>query len=290
MMDKWTELRTAYTVAKLGTVSKAAEALGLHRATVNRHIDVLEEEFGTRIFIRNARGYALNEFGEDVLRVGQKTEELLEDLAGRIRGADAGFEGEIKLTILPTFAEMLMKPVCAFRDEYPNCRVSISASVDLARLEFGEAHIAVRAGPKPDYPDYIVQPFRNIRLNLYAHQSYIERHGMPTNVNEMAEHVFVVPMDERQVLPFSSWMAEHIKEEQIAVKSQDLSVGIDAVRLGLGIGFVSDFHAQKNIDFHEVPLSNEPWTVQQWLVTHVDLHRTGKVQAMLRHLKSSPEL
>ncbi len=289
-MDKWTELRTAYEVAKLGTVSKAAEALGLHRATVNRHIDVLEQEFGTRIFIRNARGYALNEFGEDVLRVGQKTEELLEDLAGRIRGADAGFEGEIKLTILPTFAEMLMKPVSAFRHEYPNCRVSISASEDLARLEFGEAHIAVRAGPKPDYPDYIVQPFRTIQLNLYAHKSYIQKHGIPANVQEMAKHFFVVPMDERQVLPFSAWMAEHIKEELIAIKSHDLNVGIDAVRSGLGIGFVSDFHAQKNPDFQEVQLANEGWTVKQWLVTHVDLHRMGKVQAMLKHLKTSPDL
>jgi DNA-binding transcriptional LysR family regulator len=289
-MNKWTELRTAYEVAKLGTVSKAAEALGLHRATVNRHIDVLEEEFGTRIFIRNARGYTLNEFGEDVLRVGQKTEELLKDLAGRIRGADAGFEGEIKLTILPTFAEMLMKPVCAFRHEFPHCRVSISASEDLARLEFGEAHIAIRAGSKPDYPDYIVQPFRSIQLNLYAHKSYILQHGMPKNTHEMAEHVFVVPMDERQVLPFAKWRAEHIKEEQIAVKSHDSHVGMDAVRSGLGIGFMSDFHAQNNPDFQEVPLANGGWTVNQWLVTHVDLHRTGKVQAMLRHLKAPPEL
>lgn len=150
-------MRTACEVAKLGTVSKAAESLGLHRATVNRHIDLLEEEFGTRIVTRNARGYALNEFGEDVLRVGQKTTELMEALAGRIRVVVAGFEGEIKLTILPTFAKMLMKPVTAFRHEYPNCRVSISASEDLAKLEFGEAYIAIRAGSKPDYPDYIVQ-------------------------------------------------------------------------------------------------------------------------------------
>ena len=41
-MDKWAELRTAYQVAKLGTVSAAATALGFHRATVNRHIDVPE--------------------------------------------------------------------------------------------------------------------------------------------------------------------------------------------------------------------------------------------------------
>jgi len=36
-MDQWDELHTAYWVARLGTVSAAAERLGVHRATVVRH-------------------------------------------------------------------------------------------------------------------------------------------------------------------------------------------------------------------------------------------------------------
>jgi len=85
-MDKWTELRTAHQVAKLGTVSAAAQTLGLHRATINRHIDLLEAEIGGKIFIRHARGYTLTEIGQDVLRVAHKTEELINDLAGRVQG------------------------------------------------------------------------------------------------------------------------------------------------------------------------------------------------------------
>ena len=41
-MDNWDEIRTAFQVARLGTVSGAAEALGVHHATVIRHIDALE--------------------------------------------------------------------------------------------------------------------------------------------------------------------------------------------------------------------------------------------------------
>jgi DNA-binding transcriptional LysR family regulator len=92
-MDKWTELRTAYWVAKLGTVSAAAQALGSHRATVNRHIDVLEAEIDAKIFIRHARGYTLTEIGRDVLRVAQKTEELIDDLAGRVQGGKTSHRG-----------------------------------------------------------------------------------------------------------------------------------------------------------------------------------------------------
>jgi hypothetical protein len=45
-MDKWTEIKTAYQVARLGTVSAAADVLGVHRATVIHHIDTLEAELG----------------------------------------------------------------------------------------------------------------------------------------------------------------------------------------------------------------------------------------------------
>jgi DNA-binding transcriptional LysR family regulator len=45
-MDKWTEIKTSYQVARLGTVRAAADVLGIHRATVIRHIDALEAELG----------------------------------------------------------------------------------------------------------------------------------------------------------------------------------------------------------------------------------------------------
>ncbi len=45
-MDNWGEIRTAYTVAKIGAVSGAAGVTGVHHATVIRHIDALEERLG----------------------------------------------------------------------------------------------------------------------------------------------------------------------------------------------------------------------------------------------------
>ena len=42
-IGNWDEIRTAFHVARLGTVSAAAEALGVHHATVIRHIDALEK-------------------------------------------------------------------------------------------------------------------------------------------------------------------------------------------------------------------------------------------------------
>lgn len=82
-MDHWSELRTALAVAKLGTVQAAAEALGVHRATINLHIDLLESELGVPLFQRHARGYTLTDVGHDTMDVASRADELFKDFAGR---------------------------------------------------------------------------------------------------------------------------------------------------------------------------------------------------------------
>ena len=76
-MDNWDEIRTAYQVAQMGTVSGAAEVLGVHHATVIRHIDALEGRLGVKLFQRHARGYTATEAGEDLLRVNWLSPRLI---------------------------------------------------------------------------------------------------------------------------------------------------------------------------------------------------------------------
>ncbi len=287
-MDKWAELRTAYQVAKLGTVSAAAKTLGFHRATVNRHIDALEEELGASIFIRHARGYTLTELGEEVLRTAQKTEELMNDLAGRAKVENAHIEGEIKLTTLGLFAPLIIEPVREFRVKNPHCTVHISITGDLAKLEHGEAHIALRAGAKPSHPDYIVSIFRTLRFNLYAQDSYIKQYGIPKNIGDFTNHQFIRPALRKGPPFMKSWFAKHIKTNQVAMSSDEVSVNNKLVLAGLGIGFLNDQDVLGRTDIHPVFPADGSWFVTIWLVTHVDLHRTSKVQTMLSCLKDQP--
>lgn len=281
-MDKWTEIRTALHVARLGTVSAAADEMGVHRATVNRHVDQIEEELGARIFIRHSKGYALTELGENLLQVAQKTEEMLNDFSAQAKGKTSQIDGEIKITTLPPFAAVLMPPLAEFRSRNPNCRALIIASENLERLEFGDAHIALRAGPKPDHPDYVVKLYRRIRLTLCAHDRYIARKGLPSGMDDLSSHEFVAPTQNQRRLPFIQWMDENVSPTQITASSEHEFVVREAVFAGLGLGFLSDLAIANRTDVHPVPGQRDEWFVPLWLVTHVDLHRTEKVQAMLR--------
>ncbi len=99
-MDNWDQIRTAYNMARVGTVSGAADVLGVHHATVIRHIDALEERLGVKLFQRHARGYTATEAGEDLLRVAQATDDQFSQLASRIKGQGNDVDGELVVTSL----------------------------------------------------------------------------------------------------------------------------------------------------------------------------------------------
>ena len=107
-IDTWDEIRTAYQVARLGTVSGAAEVLGVHHATVIRHIDALEKRLGTRLFQRHARGYTPTEAGQDLLSVAQMTNEHFAQLASRIKGFGETVAGELVVTSIAGVSELLV--------------------------------------------------------------------------------------------------------------------------------------------------------------------------------------
>jgi DNA-binding transcriptional LysR family regulator len=59
----------------------------------------------------------------------------------------------------------------------------------------------------------------------------------------------------------------------------------DAVIAGAGLGFLSSCEAARQPELVEVMPPRDEWSAPLWLVTHVDLHRTTKVQAFLAALK-----
>ena len=71
---------------------------------------------------------------------------------------------------------------------------------------------------------------------------------------------------------------------------EDVSSGYavqEAVRAGAGIGFMSKWEVARHDGLVEVMEPQEDWAGPIWLVTHVDLHRTTKVQKFLQFLKDS---
>lgn len=289
-MEHWDEVRTAYQVARQGTVSGAAEVLGVHHATVIRHIDALEARLGVKLFQRHARGYTPTESGEDLARVAQTTEDQLQQLVGRIRGRGADVSGELMVTSIVELSNFLVPVLSEFKDNYPGVVLRYLTDARVFRLEYGEAHVAIRAGSVPDEPDNVVQPLTKLKIGFYASKSYVEKHGLPKDEDDLVNHFFVGNDNPDGRAPFQQWLRAKVPYERVVFRATDTYSMITAVRSGAGMGFMPVAQGAEDPDLVEVMPPKEEWVAPLWLVTHVDLHRTAKVQALLVHLKEAVKL
>lgn len=284
-ISTWDEIRTAYHVARAGTVSGAADALGVHHATVIRHIDSLEERLGVKLFQRHPRGYSSTEAGQDLLQVAQATDDQFSQLVSRIRGRGDEVTGELVITSLAFVSPRLTPTLARFQETYPDVIVRYLTGDEVLRLEYGEAHVALRAGTKPDNPDNVVQPFVPLNVTFYASQDYLDRMGRPETVDDLGLHRFVSLDDFNSRAPVMRWLVDRVPAKNIVFRGSDNRILRDAILEGVGIGALTCWEAERHPKLVQLFPPQPEWSAPLWLVTHVDLHRTTKVQAFLSFLK-----
>jgi DNA-binding transcriptional LysR family regulator len=283
--ENWDEIRIAYHVARLGTLSAAAKYLGIHHATVIRHIDALEARLGSKLFQRNPRGYNPTEAGIELMQVAATTDELLGQLSGNLKGRSEAVSGDLIVTTLGGLSPQVTPLLVEFGRQYRDVRLSLVVDERTLQLEYGEAHVALRAGAKPQEPNNVVQPVARFPSTLFAHKDYIKKYGPLLGEADAANHRFIGRIRASRRVPFQAWMQKNVPDKCIVYRVSDMRSFEDAVLEGAGIGFLSLWSGNSNPDLVQMMSPLPEWESQLWLVTHMDLHRTAKVQALASFLK-----
>lgn len=281
----WSDIYVAYQVAKTGTLSGAAAALNVHHSTVLRRIDALEQVLNTRLFHRHARGYTVTAAGQRLLKVAESTEEAIERMAGEIAGIDEQLTGTVVVTTVDTLVPHLTPVFAEFQQLHPEIKIELNVDPRIFRLEYGEAHISIRPGAEPKDPDYVVQHLRRLSATLYASEAYIRQFGRLRSLTETEGHRFISATKPRMQIPFLAWVETEIPAEQIYYRCSDFVSMCQGAHAGLGIAAVNTWLASLYPSL--VPLLAAPpeWASDLWLVTHRDMHRTAKVQALTQLIK-----
>ena len=282
-MDKWTELRTAYKLAKLGTLSATAEAIGVHRSTVMRHINVLEESLGVVLFQRNDKGYIPTDAGLDVMRLGEVTDTHFSQLPARLQSKEQTLQGTLTITMISEAAGLLMPAIKLYQAKHPEMRLNIIGDLRNFDLEYGEADIAIRAGTKPTTPDNVVLPMYSTEIKFCAHQRYVETFGMP-NKRNLKKHRFLALNERLQHLPWNEWIYTNIPENNIMLRASSQQILTQALATGTGIGAMPQALLDGRNDWLEIP-SPEQWEIAFWILVHRDMFQVAKIREFLEILQ-----
>ncbi len=286
---RWDDLRVAFQVADQGSLSRAGEVLGINHSTVLRAVNRLENGLGIRLFIRHQRGYQLTDAGrllEDRMRpiVGE-----VQRLCNTLATADSSPGGTLRISTVTDFSTFFAPLLYRFRQEYPQIRVQIVATDDVMSLSGGEVHAAIRIGNEPRETDLIARPLSVVALRYYASEDYARRYGLPVTLEEMNDHLWVLPTGDKSRIPSVRQLIDQVRPEQIAFQSNSFNDIEAAVRAGMGLGPMSSVNLRRNETdderLTEVTLPLPQSGSQMWFVYHKDLRQSARVRALQEFLQ-----
>lgn len=144
-------MRCILAVAEAGSLTRAAEALGLAQPALTQTLNRLEQEMGTRLFARTRRGAALTEAGLAVLDDVRASLAYADAAAERIRAMGAGRAGRLTIGFVThAVYEVLPRALRRLRDTYPQLDISLremSNAEQVEALEGGRIDVALLHPP-----------------------------------------------------------------------------------------------------------------------------------------------
>ncbi|HLW91459.1 MAG TPA: LysR family transcriptional regulator [Roseiarcus sp.] len=197
----WDKLRIFQAAADAGSFTHAGETLGLSQSAISRQVSALEQDLGTPLFHRHARGLILTEQGELLLGTVQDVVLKLEAARSRLIDSRDKPHGELRVTTtLGLGANWLSPRLGEFLELYPEIKLQVLLNDDELDLGMREADVALRLR-EPSQPDLIRRRLFTVHFHAYASAEYLKRYGQPRSVGDLDQH---------RILAFGTIGANHI--------------------------------------------------------------------------------
>jgi DNA-binding transcriptional LysR family regulator len=187
-MDELDTIRIFLKVAELESFSGAARQLGLPNATVSAAVRQLEQALGTRLLQRTTRRVQLTQEGAAFHARSRDMLDDYDDLRTMFRRGEGGLTGRLRVDMSVGLATQFVLPhLDGFLARHPGLVIDLGTAdrrVDVIREGYD---CVLRSGTLSD-SSLVARPLGNYRMVNCASPAYIERHGMPTGLDDLARH------------------------------------------------------------------------------------------------------
>ena len=276
----WSLVRSFLAVLEKGSLLAASRDLQLSQPTIGRHVAELESQLGLVLFDRNGRGLLPTEAAYHLAESARIMQSGADQLARNVLGADLGASGTVRITASQPVSCYVLPPLLAqMRLSLPDVQVELVASNEVSNLLRREADIAVRM-VQPQQASIIARRVGKVTLRACAHQDYLRRRGVPRQPNDLLAHDLIGGDRNDDTLKGFAAQGLVVGREQFAFRADDLIVVWQAVRAGLGVGFVSEHLIRSDPAVIPVlpKLKIEPLPV--WLAVHKEIRTSKRIRAV----------
>lgn len=238
-MDRLKAIETFVRIAQSGSLSKAAQELGMSRALASTHLKQLEDHLGARLVNRTTRQLSLTESGQDYLAFCQATLAAFDEAEQAIARSRDEPRGTLKILASMAFANIHLAPVAAsFSLEHPDIKLTLivtDTSFSPFDLIDQGYDLAIWMHAIEDM-SIISTKLGDVRWPALASPDYVAKHGRPRRPEDLAAHACLI---HRSIAPDSVWRFDG-PEGRAAVKVSGpmLTNSVFALRAGAlaGVG------------------------------------------------------
>lgn len=273
----WDDLRIFLAVVRGESLSRAGRVLKLDAATVGRRVARLEESLGARLFTRTPQGYGLTPEGARLVAPAEAMEAETARARDALAGADAGISGLIRIGAPDGCANYLLPQVVAgIAAQNPALEVQIVALPRVFSLSRREADMVI-AVSRPEQGRVIATKITDYRLSLAASAGYLAAAAPLAGLDDLRAHKVIGYIPDMIFDRELDYLAD-LGVEQARLASNSVSVQLNLIRQGAGVGVVHDFALPSTPGVRRVLTDAFGLTRAFHLVRHADDRRVPRIE------------
>ncbi|MES2896094.1 MAG: LysR family transcriptional regulator [Pseudomonadota bacterium] len=280
-MFDWDDLRVFIAAARTGSLTAAAQRLGVDAATVGRRVSRLESALKSTLLARSPSGLQLTAAGAQLLAIALDAEAAME-AAAQVTRPDV-IAGTVRISAAEGFGSAILAPALpGLAAARPGLRIELAASAGFLSPGRREVDMAITLSA-PDQARLIVEPLTPYQLALYAAPAYLERRPAPKDVADLRDLDIVGYVDDLIYAPELRYLDEVLPGLTPRLASSSIRAQREIIAGGGGVGVLPCFMAQglTRVLPDEVLLER-----RFWLATHRDVHDTARLRAVRTWLKA----
>ena len=287
-MDRFDAMRAYAQVVESGSFTRAAQALGLHKATLSQQVRQLEDRVGTRLLTRTTRSLSPTAEGLAYYQRVCLILQEVEDAEAQLRKGTGSPAGRLRVEVPVAMGRALIVPeIRTFLDRYPRIVLELGCSDRFVDVIKEGVDCALRGGVLPD-SGLSCRPVGALRFVLCAAPRYIDVHGAPEHPGDLERHLRVgyLPAGRGELPPVRLVRGAERADVDAPARllTTDSGAALTAGLDGLGIiqlaEFVASHHLASGALVRVLPAWSCPSLPLQ-LVTPTSRKRAARVQVFM---------
>ena len=225
-------LQAFEALARLRSVSAAADELAVTPSAVSHRLRQLETQLGTRLFERS--DFTLTADGSAALA---QVRPALQTLAQLPQAAARG-SPRLRIAVTPTFSrELLLPRLAGFRRAWPDIELVLQVAIPLLDVVGEPADLEIRYGAGP-YPGMAQKLLLTDEVTPACSPDFLAEHGPFDERFETLAEVGRVRLIRSPLEPWSTWFSAcglQLPEPREGAQFNDVGLMLDAAVAGLGV-------------------------------------------------------